>query len=42
MDALFYRSRMQRCGRRFVFLFREKSMHPKVDWLRIGKKRIAI
>jgi hypothetical protein len=21
--------------------FREKSMHPKIDWLRTGKKRIA-
>lgn len=42
MDALFYRSRMQRCARRFVFLFLEKSMHPKIDWLRTGKKRIAI
>jgi len=41
MDALFYRSRMQRCARRF-FLFPEKSMHPKIDWLRTDKKRIAI
>jgi hypothetical protein len=24
------------------FYFREKSMHPKIDWLRTGKKRIAI
>jgi hypothetical protein len=24
------------------FYFREESMHPKIDWLRTGKKRIAI
>jgi hypothetical protein len=42
MDALFYRSRMQSCALRFVFLFPAKSMHPKIDWLRTDKKRIAI